>query len=160
MNCHIYVEEHAIFICKIHIIVLELLAFLKIVTQCFKNDFSICKRHDREQPRMEFQGSRLMNLPDSVEAVVFMSQKILSVMEVFGKVASSHKKSVTTEFNRLPTRLTCLNRLHYMLKPPANVYPAEPKEQCYHVTKFDMEKFSMYGKLTFVAKGLAVYWIT
>ena len=78
---------------------------------------------------MEFQGSLLMNLPDSAEAVHFRSQKILSVMEVFEKVTSSHKKSVTTEFTRLPTPLTCLNGLRYMLKPPANVHPAESKEQ-------------------------------
>ena len=63
---------------------------------------------------------------------------------------------ITTEFTRLPTALTCLNGLHYMLnfntslvfyKRPANVYPADARKQCYHVTNFDMVEFNMYGKL-------------
>ena len=64
----------------------------------------------------------------------------------------------TTEFTRLPTPLTCLNGLRYILnfnmslvffyEPPANVYPSEAKEQCYHVTNFDMVEFNIYGKLT------------
>ena len=37
-------------------------------------------------------------------------------------------------------------------KPPANVYSAEAREQCYHVTNFDMVKFDMYGKLTWHIK--------
>ena len=32
-------------------------------------------------------------------------------------------------------------------KLPANVYPAEAREQCYHVTNFDIVKFNMYGTL-------------
>ena len=37
---------------------------------------------------------------------------------------------------------------------PANVYPAEAREQCYHVTNFDMVKFNMYSKLTGHVKGV------
>ena len=63
----------------------------------------------------------------------------------------------TKEFIKLPTPLTCFNGLRYMLtfnmplvfyRPLANVYPAEAREQGYHVTNFDMVKFNMYGKLT------------
>ena len=56
--------------------------------------------------------------------------------------------SFITEFTSLPTPLTFLNGLCYMLnsniklifyKPPAKTtFPAEAREQCYHVTKFDM----------------------
>ena len=62
----------------------------------------------------------------------------------------------TTGFTRLPTPLTSLNGLRYMFsfdmslvfyRPPDNVYPAEAREQCYHVTNFDMVKFNIYGKL-------------
>ena len=66
--------------------------------------------------------------------------------------------SFIAEFTSMPTPLTFLNGLCYMLnsnmllifyKPPAKItFPEEAREQCYHVTKFDMVKFNIYGKLT------------
>ena len=53
----------------------------------------------------------------------------------------------TAGFAGLPTPFTCLDGLRYMLnfnmsfvfyQPPANVCPAEPREQCYHVINFDV----------------------
>ena len=67
------------------------------------------------------------------------------------------------KFTRLPIPLTCLNGLSYILnfnmslvfyKPPANIYHAESRKQCYHVTNFDMVKLNMYGKLTWHVKGV------
>ena len=66
-------------------------------------------------------------------------------------------KPFTSGFVGLPTALTCLGGLRYMLnfnmllvfyKPPANVYPAETREQCYHVINFDIVESSMYGRLS------------
>ena len=57
----------------------------------------------------------------------------------------------------LSAPLTCLGGLRYMLnfnmslvfyKPSANVYPAETREQCYHVINFDIVEFDMYGRLS------------
>ena len=46
-------------------------------------------------------------------------------------------------------------------KPPANVYLADAREQCYQVTDFDMVKFNLYGKLTWHVKGVGnpVNWV-
>ena len=67
------------------------------------------------------------------------------VLLSYCRIAQIEILLITTEFNRLPIPLTCLNGLRYMLnfnmslvfyKPPADVYPAEAREQCYHVTTF------------------------
>ena len=80
----------------------------------------------------------------------------LSIKTKFGVGRVFSLSLFTVRFMGLLTPLTCLDGLRYMLnfsmpfvfyQPPANVCPAETREQCYHVHNFGMVGFSMYGRL-------------